>query len=105
QITTSASRLVPSANRTVWPSAPATAGRNRTPAAWEPAAAAADDELPAGHPAAQPGGDGNVHQPEPGEPPEQVLASMRCGSIGALVAIDRSTWRAAASSLAIWNPD
>jgi len=30
---------------------------------------------------------------------------MRYGSIGAQVAIDRSTWRVAASSSAIWNPE
>ena len=33
------------------------------------------------------------------------LPASRCGSIGALVAIDRSTWRVAASSSAIWNPE
>src|SRR5262249_26074552 len=32
----------------------------------EPAAAAADDEIPARHPAAQPGVGGDPHQPEPG---------------------------------------
>ena len=31
------------------------------------------------------------------------LPASRCGSTGALVAIDRSTWRVAASSSAIWN--
>ena len=33
------------------------------------------------------------------------LPARRCGSTGALVAIDRSTWRVAASSPAIWNPE
>jgi len=33
------------------------------------------------------------------------LPPRRCGSIGAQVAIDRSTWRVAASSSAIWNPE
>src|SRR5207244_6833864 len=55
----------------------------------KPASAAADDEVgPGPQPASQPGPGGDPHQAEPGEPPEQVLAASRCGSTGALVAID-----------------
>src|SRR5690242_3819124 len=101
-----ASRLLPSASRTVRPSAPATAGRNRTPAIRSrrrllpvTKSGRARSQRPSRDPA--------VTRIRPSRVSHQnkSLPASRCGSTGALVAIARSTWRVAASSPAIWNPE
>jgi len=106
QITMPASRLLPSANRTVRPSASATAGRNRTPASFRrrrllPMMNSRPDIR-------RPSRDPAVTRISPSRVSHQnrSLPASRCGNTGSLVAIDRSTRRpAAAISSAIWNPE
>ena len=83
------------------------AGPERDAGLLERASAGADDELPAGlQPAAEPGSAVfTPHEPEPGEPPEQVPAEQSLRQHRRLLADRHVDRRVALSSSAICRPE